>query len=418
MESHQNEPFLKSNFGILVRIKTISRHLIDIKIFRVIELSNIIFFRYNFAVKRNVYLIIMIYPLLKKLLFQLNPENAHHLGIFGIRTIFNTPIASSILSSKLRYESPSLKQTIMGIEFENPVGLAAGFDKHCDFFQHFHSLGFGFGEVGTITPIAQKGNDKPRLFRDKRNHAILNRMGFNNGGLDHCKKILSKMQNFKTPIAINIGKNKITPNEQANQDYQKLIEGLSDYASFFVVNISSPNTPGLRNLQAKGELKKLLEPIMETNSKLQNKPIALKIAPDITESEAQDIVDVVFEVGISCIVATNTTIDKSNISSHLKDEAGGVSGKPVQSKSDQVLKWIAQKVEKRIPIIGVGGIFNADDAYRKIKLGANLVEVYTGWIYEGPYLIKKINIGLEQALKRDGFKNISEAVGLQLKEDE
>lgn len=358
----------------------------------------------------------MIYPLLKNILFQLNPESAHNLGVLGIKSIFKTPLVGSIFSSKLRYESSALKQTIMGIDFDNPVGLAAGFDKHCSFFQHFHSLGFGFGEVGTITPIAQSGNEKPRLFRDPKNLAILNRMGFNNGGLEHCQKILAQTQHLKTPIAINIGKNKITPNEEANQDYQKLIEGLSEYASFFVVNISSPNTPGLRNLQAKDELKKLLEPIMETNTKKLNKPIALKIAPDITEEEAQDIVDVVFDVGISCIVATNTTIDKSNVSNHLKDEAGGVSGKPVQSQSDQVLRWIAQKVDQKIPIIGVGGIFNAEDAYRKIKLGANLVEVYTGWIYEGPYMVKRINTGLEQALKRDGFKNISEAVGASLKE--
>lgn len=355
------------------------------------------------------------YSLLRKALFTLPPETAHHAGIFGIRCLFNTPVIASIAASQLRYESPLLQQNIMGLNFKNPVGLAAGFDKYCTFFKHFEQLGFGFGEIGTITPLPQNGNDKPRLFRDPKAKAILNRMGFNNGGMEKCAKSMQNVKSHSIPLCINIGKNKVTPNENAKDDYLKLIQGLSDYASFFTVNISSPNTPGLRNLQAKADLLNLLEPIMELNNKLKKLPIALKIAPDITEVEVDDIVAVVLKTGISSIITTNTTIDKSQIHEKFKNEAGGVSGKPVKNKSDQVLRWVAERTEKKIPLIGVGGIFSAEDAYHKIKLGASLVEVYTGWIYEGPFLVKKINHGIEQLLKKDGYKNISEAIGSNLK---
>ena len=357
----------------------------------------------------------MIYPILRKALFTLPPEKAHHLGIFGIRTLFRTPLLSKFVSSQLNYENPILTQNLMGLTFKNPVGLAAGFDKYCTFFQHFKDLGFGYGEIGTITPLPQIGNDQPRLFRDPQAKAILNRMGFNNGGMQRCLESMQNIKSHQIPICINIGKNKITPNENAKDDYLKLIQGLSDYASFFTVNISSPNTPGLRNLQAKGDLLNLLEPIMELNHKLKNLPIALKIAPDMTEIEVDDIVSVVLKTGISCIITTNTTIDKSQIAEKFKKEAGGVSGKPVREKSDQVLKWVAERTEKKIPLIGVGGIFDAEDAYRKIKLGASLVEVYTGWIYEGPFQVKNINKGLAQCLKNDGYKHISEAIGVDLK---
>lgn len=355
------------------------------------------------------------YSILRKALFTLPPEKAHHLGILGIRALFNTPLLSSLMASQLKCADPALSQSIMGLTFKNPVGLAAGFDKYCTFFKHFESLGFGFGEIGTITPLPQLGNDTPRLFRDAKAKAILNRMGFNNGGMQNCQKRLEKIKSHPIPLCINIGKNKITPNENAKDDYLKLIQGLSDYASFFTVNISSPNTPGLRNLQAKTDLMNLLEPIMELNDKLKKLPIALKIAPDITETEVDDIVEVVLKTRISSIITTNTTIDKSQIAEKFKNEAGGVSGKPVQVKSDQVLKWVAERTEKKIPLIGVGGIFSADDAYRKIKLGASLVEVYTGWIYEGPYLVKIINRGLIELLKKDGYTHISEAIGTDLK---
>lgn len=357
----------------------------------------------------------MFYPILKKTMFLLPPEKAHHLGIWGIRCAFSTPIVNNFLASQFRYENQALEQKIMGLNFKNPIGLAAGFDKYCTFFPHFDSLGFGFGEIGTITPLPQAGNDKPRLFRDPQNKAVINRMGFNNGGMQCC---IESMKNIKhtIPICINIGKNKVTPNENAKDDYVKLVAGLSEYASFFTVNISSPNTPGLRNLQAKDDLLKLLSPIVNENLKLKNLPIALKIAPDITESEAEDIVSVVLETGISCLIATNTTIDKTNISEKFRNEQGGVSGQPVQNKSNQVLKWVAKRIEKKIPIIGVGGVFTAEDAYQKILLGANLVEVYTGWIYEGPKMISRINKGLVSLLQKDGFQNISQAVGKGLNE--
>jgi len=357
----------------------------------------------------------MTYQLLRSALFAFPPETAHHLGILGIKTIFNTPLLSNIAANYLQYENNMLHQNIMGLTFKNPVGLAAGFDKYCTFFKHFEALGFGFGEIGTITPLPQEGNEKPRLFRDPKSKAILNRMGFNNGGMQKCISQMQKIKSHPIPICINIGKNKITPNENAKDDYLKLIKGLSDYASFFTVNISSPNTPGLRNLQAKSDLLLLLEPIVELNRQLKNLPIALKIAPDITEVEVDDIVAVVLKTGISCIITTNTTIDKSQVNEKFKNEAGGISGIPVREKSDQVLKWVAQRTEKKIPLIGVGGIFSAEDAYRKIKLGASLVEVYTGWIYQGPTLVKKINQGLENLLKKDGYNHISEAIGKDIK---
>jgi dihydroorotate dehydrogenase len=357
----------------------------------------------------------MIYPFLRKTLFALPPETAHHFGILGIKSLFHTPILSQIMTKKFQYENSMLPQNIMGLHFKNPVGLAAGFDKYCTFFNHFDSLGFGFGEIGTITPLPQDGNEKPRLFRDPKAKAILNRMGFNNGGMQKCIDRLQKVKSHPIPLCINIGKNKITPNENAKDDYLKLIKGLSDYASFFTVNISSPNTPGLRNLQAKADLLQLLEPIVELNQKLKNLPIALKIAPDMTEVEVDDIVAVVLKTGISSIITTNTTIDKSQINEKFKNEAGGVSGLPVRDKSDQVLKWVAQRTENKIPLIGVGGIFSAEDAYRKIKFGASLVEVYTGWIYQGPGLVKEINQGLVKLLKNDGFHHISEAIGKDIK---
>lgn len=357
----------------------------------------------------------MVYSVLRKALFTLPAEKAHHVGILGIKTLFSTPLLSSIFANQLKYENPVLNQNIMGLSFKNPIGLAAGFDKYCTFFKHFEALGFGFGEIGTITPLPQLGNDQPRLFRDPQAKAILNRMGFNNGGMQRCADSMQKIKHHPIPICINIGKNKVTPNENAKDDYLKLIQGLSDYASFFTVNISSPNTPGLRNLQAKADLLNLLEPIMELNYKLKKLPIALKIAPDISENEIDDIVAVVLKTGVSSIIATNTTIDKSQIAPQFKDEAGGVSGKPVQIKSDQVLKWVAERTENKIPLIGVGGVFTAEDAYRKIKLGASLVEVYTGWIYEGPFMVKKINQGLVKMLKKDGFNHISQAIGSDLK---
>lgn len=357
----------------------------------------------------------MIYSLLKNLLFQLPPEQAHHLGINSIRMSMSTPILSQMLSSQLTFHDPKLEQNLFGLNFRNPVGLAAGFDKYCSFYQHYERLGFGFGEIGTITPLPQDGNDKPRLFRDPENFAILNRMGFNNGGMQKCQQSFSTKQKPDIPIAINIGKNKVTPNEDAKDDYVKLIEGLSPYADFFVVNISSPNTPGLRNLQAKDDLRKLIEPIMEKNSQLENKPIALKIAPDITEKELDDIVSVVLSCELAAIITTNTTIEKTNISSKFREEAGGVSGKPVKKASNKVLKWTAERIQNRIPIIGVGGVFSADDAWEKISLGASLVEVYTGWIYKGPGLVAEINRGLSQKLKTYGYNHISEAIGCALK---
>ena len=298
---------------------------------------------------------------------------------------------------KLMYglKNNKLKREYFGLKFPNPVGLAAGFDKDAKLIDELGCFGFGFIEIGTLTPKGQPGNDKPRLFRLKPDQAIINRMGFNNEGVEAAVERLKK-RNSNILVGGNIGKNKVTPNEEAFKDYEITFNQLFDHVDYFVVNVSSPNTPNLRALQDKGPLTEILTKLQSLNdSKAQRRPLLLKIAPDLTNEQLQDIVDIAKEVKLDGLIATNTTISREGLktSANRIEEIGmgGLSGKPVRERSTEVIKYLREHLGEDFPIIGVGGIMSADDAVEKIKAGASLVQIYTGFIYEGPGLIKQIN---------------------------
>lgn len=283
-----------------------------------------------------------------------------------------------------------LERELFGLKFKNPVGLAAGFDKDAKLYNELSNFGFGFIEIGTITPKPQEGNPKKRLFRLKEDSAIINRMGFNNGGIEEAVERLKK--NSGVLIGGNIGKNKVTPNENAVDDYEICFNALFDYVDYFVVNVSSPNTPNLRALQDKEPLTQLLKALQVLNFKKdQSKPILLKIAPDLSDDQLLDIIDIVKITKIDGVIATNTTISREGLISDNKTEVGGLSGKPLTKHSTEVIRFLAEKSNKAFPIIGVGGIHSAEDALEKLEAGADLLQLYTGFIYEGPRLIKSIN---------------------------
>lgn len=284
----------------------------------------------------------------------------------------------------------ALERELFGLKFKNPVGLAAGFDKDAKLYNELANFGFGFIEIGTLTPKPQSGNPKKRLFRLKEDSAIINRMGFNNGGVQEAVERLKK--NKGVLIGGNIGKNKVTPNENAVDDYEICFNALFDYVDYFVVNVSSPNTPNLRELQDKEPLTQLLKALQVLNFKKANsKPILLKIAPDLTDDQLLDIIDIVKTTKIDGVISTNTTISRKGLLSDNKTEVGGLSGKPLTQRSTEVIRFLAEKSNKAFPIIGVGGIHSAEDALEKLEAGADLVQLYTGFIYEGPQLVKEIN---------------------------
>ena len=279
------------------------------------------------------------------------------------------------------------------------MGLAAGFDKDAKLYKELSNFGFGFIEIGTLTPVGQEGNPKKRLFRLKEDSAIINRMGFNNGGVKEAVERLKK--NKGVLIGGNIGKNKLTPNEDATSDYEICFEALFDYVDYFVVNVSSPNTPNLRELQEKEPLKQLLNTLQNKNlAKPKQKPILLKIAPDLTNEQLLDIIEIVNETKIAGVIATNTTLSREGLRSENKSEMGGLSGKPLTSRSTEVIRFLSEKSNKSFPIIGVGGIHSAQDALEKLEAGASLLQLYTGFIYEGPKLIKEINTALLNKIKK------------------
>lgn len=329
------------------------------------------------------------YKLLKPILFQLDPEQAHHLTFSLMkRSGFLLPF---FFSSKINNE-PNLKREVFGLTFKNPVGLAAGFDKNGVLIKELDALGFGFIEVGTVTPKPQAGNLKKRLFRLKKDEAIINRMGFNNDGVDALVKRLKVVKNKNITIGGNIGKNKNTPNEEAANDYLICFKKLFDYVDYFVVNVSSPNTPNLRALQDKAPLTELLQILQTENLKKSSpKPILLKIAPDLSDEQLLDIIDIVKTTKIAGVIATNTTLSREGLTDSQKNEAGGLSGKPLTKRSTEVISFLSEKSNKSFPIIGVGGIHNAQDAVDKINAGASLIQLYTGFVYEGPTLISDIN---------------------------
>jgi dihydroorotate dehydrogenase len=340
--------------------------------------------------------------IIKPLLFSLDPEKAHHLIFNFLKLKFKVPGIASFVSSLFTVKNPKLEKEVFGIKFPNPVGLAAGFDKDAILFNELSSFGFGFIEIGTLTPLPQPGNPKPRLFRLPEDKALINRMGFNNGGVLAAVERLKK-RNKNLIIGGNIGKNKDTPNELAFEDYEKCFNALFDHVDYFVVNVSSPNTPGLRALQDKGPLSEILLKLKAINNQKKNqKPILLKIAPDLTDEQLNDIIEIVTTTKIDGVIATNTTIDRSKLKTPIeqieKIGAGGLSGKPVSLQSTHVIKYLCEKSGNAFPVIGVGGIHSAEDALEKLNAGASLVQVYTGFIYEGPSLIKEINKGLIKQL--------------------
>ncbi|WP_057938453.1 quinone-dependent dihydroorotate dehydrogenase [Algoriphagus resistens] len=336
--------------------------------------------------------------LLKPLFFLKKPEEAHHFTVALTRLTFNLPLVGPIVKSIFSVENKGLEREVFGLNFKNPVGLAAGFDKDAKVIDEMAMLGFGFIEIGTLTPKPQEGNPKPRLFRLPLDESLINRMGFNNGGVHDAVERL-KRRKSNVLIGGNIGKNKVTPNENAVDDYLICLEALHDHVDYFVVNVSSPNTPNLRDLQEKEPLKHLLQAVKNANDlKAKPKPILLKIAPDLTNGQLDDIIEIVQETKIDGVIATNTTINRSQLSTSAAEieaiGAGGVSGKVLRKRSTDVIRYLAEKSNKAFPIIGVGGIFSAEDAIEKLEAGASLVQVYSGMIYEGPGLIKKINQGL------------------------
>ena len=345
------------------------------------------------------------YDFIKPYLFKLQPENAHHVAecVLRLPNICQIPFNPFLESHFITDDS--LKQEIFGRTFYNPIGLGAGFDKNATMIRGIQILGFGFTEIGTVTPKPQAGNPKPRMFRHVEEQSIQNAMGFNNDGAYKVVKRLKKRYPFTTPIGVNIGKNKITPEKEAINDYTHLIKSFDGLGDYFVINISSPNTPGLRDLQNEEFITKLFSEA----KKLTNMPILLKIAPDMEVEDAVALTKMAVEKGADGIIATNTTIDYSLVK-HPKS-IGGLSGAVLKEKSFKIFDAIAKELYGKTVLISVGGIDSANEAYRRIKAGANLVQILSGMVFHGPDMIMNINKELIELLKADGFKNITEAIG-------
>ncbi|MFT5616798.1 MAG: dihydroorotate dehydrogenase [Arenicella sp.] len=332
---------------------------------------------------------------IRPLLFSFSPEKIHHFTIDSLKLGFKVPFSRNISKSYFQESSPLLEREVFGLKFPNPVGLAAGFDKDAKMIDEMENFGFGFVEIGTVTPKPQVGNPQPRLFRLPKDKGLINRMGFNNEGVDKAVERL-KNRNSKIIVGGNIGKNKATPNEEAISDYEICFNKLFDYVDYFVVNVSSPNTPNLRDLQDKEPLTKLLQHLQNLNQAKSNpKPLLLKIAPDLTDSQLDDIIEIAETTQLSGVIATNTTIDRGNLTTSSQEIGeignGGLSGKPLAKRATEVIKYLHEKSDGKLTIIGVGGIHSAQDAQEKIEAGASLVQLYTGFVYEGPWLVKAIN---------------------------
>lgn len=359
--------------------------------------------------------------LVKPFLFRMDPERAHHLTISGVHVAGAVPGMTALMRGM--YGSPAdpvLATTLWGMEFANPVGLAAGLDKNAEAIPGFSAMGFGFLEVGTVTPRPQPGNEKPRVFRLPEDRALINRMGFNNIGAADMAKALQGNRRRKVPVCVNIGKNKLTANEDAAEDYRACIQLLYREADLFAVNISSPNTPNLRALQHGEELRQLLAAVSDEMAKQAAltqepvKPVLLKLAPDLTDEMLESIADVAMTNGISGLIATNTTISRSGLKHPHAGETGGLSGAPLKERANEVVRLLYRTTGGQLPIVGSGGIFTVDDAYQRIRSGASLVELYTALIYEGPGVTRTINKGLAERLRSDGFTAVSQAVGTAL----
>ena len=360
--------------------------------------------------------------LARPILFSMPAETVHHVSM-GLYHGTMLPPLSNAMGWVTRVRDPGLRMQVFGIDFENPVGLAAGFDKQAAWFNSLRHLGFSHIEVGTITGEAQAGNPKPRLFRLPDDQALINRMGFNNVGADQAAAALSRSR-IKPVVGINIGKTKVVPVDQAVADYLKSFRLLHPYARYFTVNVSSPNTPGLRTLQDRGPLTELLVELQKENQRLAKassimpRPILLKIAPDLNSDQVNDIAALANEISIDGIIATNTTIDREKLAtSRARVEEignGGLSGKPLTRTSRNMVKDLFEKTDRAIPLVGVGGIMRGEDAWEMIGSGASLIQVYTGFIYGGPLFVKRLNRYISKKLKQSGLTHLSEAVGMNV----
>lgn len=343
------------------------------------------------------------YKLIRPLLFLFGPEQIHTLLFGFLRVLTAVPGMKALFRAFYNFEDKRLEKQLFGLAFKNPVGLAAGFDKDAKLLDILSCFGFGFIEIGTLTPKAQPGNDKPRLFRLPKDHALINRMGFNNEGVFSAVTRLRKERSTLI-VGGNIGKNKLTPNESAHEDYAACFEALYEHVDYFVVNVSSPNTPGLRALQEKAPLQQLLLTVKRLSlQKPVAKPVLLKIAPDLTQGQLDDIVDILKTTGIDGVIATNTTISREGLETSQEElqriGAGGLSGKPLTRRASAVIRYLRQTLGPGFPIIGVGGIMSAEDAIEKLEAGADLVQIYTGFIYEGPALVKRINKAVLKSMR-------------------
>ena len=359
----------------------------------------------------------MLWPTLRSALFRLDPERAHALAHLALRSV--TPG----LARARRPAAPAeLRVSCLGLEFDGPIGLAAGFDKGDCSVAGLFALGFSHVEIGTITPRPQPGNERPRLFRLAEHRALINRMGFNNAGADACAHRLERVPRTARlgPVGVNVGKNKATPNEQAAADYLACIDRLHPYADYLVVNISSPNTPGLRQLQERDALDALLRAcVQRLAERAPGKPLLVKLAPDLDPAALDEAVDVAVAAGVTGIIATNTTLSRAGVERHPRaTEAGGLSGAPLEPLATAVVRRCFARAAGRVPIIGCGGVMSAEDAYAKIRAGAALVQAYTGLIYEGPGFVRRLNEGIATLLARDGFRSVAEAVGTAAKSGE
>ncbi|WP_086297639.1 quinone-dependent dihydroorotate dehydrogenase [Campylobacter devanensis] len=351
----------------------------------------------------------MDYSDIKKFFFKLNPENAHKIAEFGMKVSVKIPFVSDYLVDNFCFIDTKLSQNIFGINFLNPVGLAGGFDKNATMITPLSAMGFGFLEYGTLTPKPQDGNPKPRLFRLIEEKSIQNAMGFNNDGLDKIKARASKVYPFSIPLIANIGKNKITPNDMAIKDYEILVKGLDSCCDAFVINISSPNTPNLRDLQSESFINELFAAL----SSLTKKPLILKIAPDMSIDSAISLCSTAANAGFKGLIINNTSVDYS-LTPKAKD-FGGISGQLIKNKSKELFKEVAKELYGKAVLISCGGIDNGQDAYERIKMGASLVQIYTSFIYEGPSICKNINNQILNLALNEGYENISQAVGANLR---
>ena len=349
-----------------------------------------------------------LYDAAKPALFSLPPETAHHLVHRGLRTVQDTPVAD-VLRQRFAVSDDRLQQSVFGLEFPTPVGVAAGFDKNAEIPRVLAALGFGHVEIGGVTAEKQPGNPRPRMFRLPEDDALINRMGFNNEGADRIGDRLDREPQPDVPLGVNIGKSKSTPLEAAADDYLYTYERVASAGDYFAVNVSSPNTPGLRSLQNRESLEEILGTLQDAGAS----PLLVKLSPDLPDPAVEDALAVVDDLGLDGVIATNTTTSRpDSLQNPNQAETGGLSGNPIESEATDQIRFIAERTD--VPIVGVGGVSDAAGAYEKIRAGASIVQLYTGLVFEGPAIARDINEGLLDLLERDGFDSVDDAVGVDL----